>query len=270
MKTKSSIIFIILAGLLLCAGIVMYARNGSVTSGQQTTTTDSTTVDTATATAAAADVAPAWVDSVPHKGFVYVKKLIPDLIEDLRYLTSNNFMGSPADGYQANRVILTQEAATALKGAADEFRKMGYVIQMFDAYRPQAAVNHFVRWAQTDDQRNKADYYPTIAKQNLFPKYIARKSGHSRGSTVDMTIADKETGQEVDMGCHFDFFGEPSWPAFVGTWHGITITEEHHAMRMLLREVMMRHGFKPYDNEWWHFTLKNEPYPKTFFEFPVK
>ena len=118
MKTKSSIIFIILAGLLLCAGIVMYARNGSVTSSQQTTTSDSTTA-AATATATAADVAPAWVDSVPHKGFVYVKKLIPDLIEDLRYLTSNNFMGSPADGYQANRVILTQEAATALKGAAD-------------------------------------------------------------------------------------------------------------------------------------------------------
>lgn len=262
MKSKSRIIFITLALLILFAGIVMYARSGSVADNQQRSTTPKS--------ATVADVAPSWVDSVPHKGFVYVKKLIPDMIEDLRYLTNNNFMDCPADGYEANRVILTEQAAKALSGAADEFRKMGYVIQMFDAYRPQAAVDHFVRWAQTDDQRNKADYYPTIAKQNLFPRYIARKSGHSRGSTVDMTIADKATGQEVDMGCHFDFFGEPSWPSFVGTWHGITITEEHHAMRMLLREVMMRHGFKPYDNEWWHFTLKNEPYPKSFFEFPVK
>ena len=207
---------------------------------------------------------------VPHEGFVYVKNIIPDLIEDLRYFTDNNFMGEKADGYEANYAILSKEAATALSKAADELREKGYVIKIYDAYRPQKAVDHFVRWSKTDDQRNKKDYYPDLAKTSLFPTYIARKSGHSKGSTIDMTICYKDTKEEVDMGSHFDYFGPPSHPSFIGKYPGGEVTQQHKQNRMMLREVMVRHGFKPYDNEWWHFTLKNEPYPTTYFIFPVK
>ena len=206
----------------------------------------------------------------PHKGFVYVKNIIPDLIEDLRYFTTNNFMGMKVDGYEANYAILTKEAATALSKAADELREKGYVIKIYDAYRPQRAVDNFVRWAKTDDQRNKQDYYPDFAKESLFPTYIARKSGHTKGSTIDMTICYKDTKEEVDMGGHFDYFGPPSHPSFIGKYSGGEVTQEHKKNRMMLRDVMVRHGFKPYDSEWWHFTLKNEPYPTTYFEFPVK
>lgn len=207
---------------------------------------------------------------VPHEGFVYVKNIIPDLIEDLRYFTTNNFMGEKADGYEANYTILTKEAATALSKAADELREKGYVVKIYDAYRPQKAVDHFVRWSKTSDQRNKKDYYPDLAKTSLFPTYIARKSGHSKGSTIDMTICYKDTKEEVDMGSHFDYFGQPSHPSFIGKYPGGEVTQQHKQNRMMLREVMVRHGFKPYDNEWWHFTLKNEPYPTTYFIFPVK
>jgi len=209
-------------------------------------------------------------NAIPHEGFVYVKTLIPDLVEDLRYFTSNNFMGAKADGYEANRVILSEAAAKALKAAADEFREMGYVIKIYDAYRPQQAVTHFVRWSQTSDQKNKADYYPTLSKPKLFPTYIARKSGHSRGSTVDMTICHKDSGKEVDMGGHFDYFGQPSHPDFTGKYVGGNVTQQCYENRMLLRKVMLKHHFKPYASEWWHFTLKDEPYPQTYFDFPVK
>lgn len=206
----------------------------------------------------------------PHKGFVYVRSLIPDLIEDLRYFTTNNFMGERADGYEANHAILSKEAATALSKAADELREKGYVVKIFDAYRPQRAVDHFVRWSKTDDQRNKKDYYPDLAKKSLFPQYIATKSGHTKGSTIDMTICYKDTQKEVDMGGHFDYFGPPSHPTFTGKYPGGEVTPQHKKNRLMLRELMIRHGFKPYNSEWWHFTLKNEPYPTTFFDFPVK
>lgn len=201
---------------------------------------------------------------------MYVKNIVPDVIEDLRYYTTNNFTGHRIDGYQANRAIFTREATTALKNAADELRSKGYIIKIYDAYRPQRAVDHFVRWSKTNDQRNKKDYYPTIAKSNLFPTYIAKKSGHTKGSTIDITICYKDTKQEVDMGGHFDYFGPPSHPLFVGEYPGGEVTQQHKKNRMLLREVMIRHGFKPYDNEWWHFTLKKEPYTTEYFDFPVK
>ena len=209
-------------------------------------------------------------DKQPHKGFVYVKDYVEDVVEDLRYFTNNNFMGERADGYNANKAILSLQAAKALKAAADELRKMGYVIKIYDAYRPQQAVDHFVRWSKTKDQRNKADYYPTLDKTSLFGRYIARKSGHSKGSTIDMTICYRDTGKEVDMGSHFDFFGPPSHTMFLGKYEGGNVTKEHQKNRLLLQQVMVKHGFKPYTNEWWHFTLKNEPYPQTWFNFPVQ
>ncbi len=208
--------------------------------------------------------------SVPHNGFVYVKDYIPDLIEDLRYFTTNNFMGARADGYEANRAILSKEAAVALKNVADDLREQGYVIKIFDAYRPQRAVSHFVRWSQTSDQKMKADYYPTLSKKKLFPTYVARRSGHSKGSTIDMTICYKDTKEEVDMGSHFDFFGPASHTMFMGSYSGGKVTEAHNKNRLMLQRAMTKHGFKPYKNEWWHFTLANEPFPSTWFDFPIK
>lgn len=208
-------------------------------------------------------------ESLPQ-GFVYVKDVIPDVIEELRYNTTNNFMGERADGYQANRAILTAEAAQALKNAADELRDNGYVIKIYDAYRPQSAVSHFVQWSKTADERNKADYYPTMSKRSLFGRYISRKSGHSRGSTIDMTICYASSGAEVDMGGHFDFFGQASHTAFVGSYPLGQVTPAHRKMRLMLKGVMTRHGFKAISNEWWHFTLKREPHPTTYYNFPVK
>ena len=205
----------------------------------------------------------------PYPGFVLIRDYVPDVIEEIRYFTTNNFMGERADGYEANVAIASKQAAIQLKEVADELRPMGYVIKIFDAYRPQSAVDHFVRWSKTGDQRNKADYYPNLAKSSLFPTYIARKSGHSKGSTFDMTICYKDTGIEVDMGSHFDYFGQASHTMFLGKYSGGTVTKEHQKNRLLLRRVMEKHGFSPYDNEWWHFTLKNQPYPKTYFNFPV-
>ena len=127
-----------------------------------------------------------------------------------------------------------------------------------------------MRWSKTSDQRNKADYYPTLSKPALFPRYIASKSGHSKGSTIDMTICYKDTGKEVDMGSHFDYFGEASHTMFLGKYNGGEVTKAHQQNRLLLQRVMKKHGFKPYSNEWWHFTLNNEPYPKKWFNFPVK
>ncbi len=206
---------------------------------------------------------------VPHRGFVLVRDYVPDVIEDIRYFTTNNFMGERADGYQANVAILSKQAAIQLKKVADEFREMGYVIKIYDAYRPQRAVDHFVRWAKGPDQRNKKDYYPTINKSNLFPRYIATRSGHSKGSTIDLTICYKDTKEEVDMGSHFDYFGPASHTAFMGDYPGGNVNKTHNKNRMLLKRVMEKHNFTNYQNEWWHFTLNNQPYPKNFFNFPV-
>ncbi len=264
--------------LLSTAGIFIQCKAQPANVGHSDTLTKEVTItvpltqemDSATVPADNTKLSAAAPQREPYEGFVYVKDLIPDLIEDLRYFTDNNFMGEKADGYEANTVILSKEAAEALAKAADELREQGYVIKIFDAYRPQMAVDHFVRWSKTSDQRNKKDYYPNLAKKSLFPTYVARKSGHSRGSTIDMTICDKATGEEVDMGGHFDFFGPPSHPSFTGKYPGGEVTRQHQQRRMMLREVMVRHGFKPYDSEWWHFTLKNEPYPATYFKFPVR
>lgn len=202
--------------------------------------------------------------SEPHPGFVYVKDYVPDVIEDIRYSTDNNFMGAVVNGYKSNAAIITKKAAEKLKEAADEFRAEGYVIKIYDAYRPQKAVDHFVRWAKTADQKNKAAYYPDIAKKNLFPRYIATKSGHSKGSTLDLTICDAQTKKELDMGSHFDYFGSKSHTM----WNGAT--KEQRNNRLLLKRVMEKHGFINYANEWWHYTLKNEPYPHKYFDFDVK
>ena len=215
-------------------------------------------------------------------GFVMLTQAVPDAILEIRYHTTYNFVGERIDGYFEPEALLTHEAAQALKKASDMLKEQGYRIKVFDAYRPQRAVSHFVRWAEAvNDTLMKPYFYPELNKNVLIPEYIASKSGHSRGSTIDLTLFDMRTGKEVDMGGTFDWFGVESHPDFCGnpdtgkytggvSSAGRYITPEQFANRMILRRAMMASGFKPLDSEWWHFTLKNEPYPSTYFTFPVQ
>ncbi|OQB16072.1 MAG: D-alanyl-D-alanine dipeptidase [Firmicutes bacterium ADurb.Bin193] len=199
-------------------------------------------------------------------GFVYVTDEIPAAQLEIRYFSEDNFVGAVIDGYQAPKAILTKEAAQALKKSADNLYEQGYCIKVFDAYRPQRAVNHFIRWAKDiDDTKTKWKYYPDLDKSVLFELgYIAEKSGHSRGSTVDLTLVDLSTGEELDMGSGFDFFGGISN-------HGTDlITKEQEKNRNILRDAMVDAGFEIYPEEWWHYKLKDEPYPDEYFDFPVK
>ncbi len=199
------------------------------------------------------------------KGFVLLSEAVPDAILEIRYYSTYNFVGDRIDGYEEPLALLTAEAAAALKEVSDELVTEGYRLKIYDAYRPQMAVTHFVNWAQDgDDERMKGYFYPDLEKGKLFSLgYISRRSGHTRGSTVDLTLFDMTTGQDVDMGGTFDFFGERSHSDYTG------ITDEQYANRMLLRDAMMSHGFKPLKGEWWHFTLRDEPYPDTYFTFPI-
>ena len=198
-------------------------------------------------------------------GFVSLAEAVPDAILEPRYYSTYNFIGDRIDGYEEPCAILSKEAAAALKEASDEAVRRGYRFKIYDAYRPQRAVAHFMRWAKdTSDTRMKRYFYPDLDKSVLFAQgYIAERSGHSRGSTVDLTLFDMKSGKEVDMGGTFDWFGKESHP----DWRGVT--DKQFANRMLLREIMTAHSFKPIDEEWWHFTLKDEPYPDTYFDFPV-
>ncbi len=198
-------------------------------------------------------------------GFVLLSDVIPSIIQEIRYYSTYNFVGERIDGYEEPCAILTKEAARALKTVSNELIVQGYRLKIFDAYRPASAVKHFVLWGIEDqDIRMKPYFYPELEKQELFSKgYIAKQSSHSRGSTVDVTLLDMQTGKEVDMGGPFDYFGEISHPDYKG------ISPEQYDNRMTLQQVMVRNGFEPINCEWWHFTLKNEPYPETYFDFPV-
>ena len=199
------------------------------------------------------------------EGFVV---LVPSssLQTEVRYFSSENFVGEVIDGYQAPVIYLTREAYEALRSVLVEAETLGFGIKVFDAYRPQQAVDHFVRWAEDlSDIRMKSQYYPEVEKQHLFRDgYIASRSGHSRGSTLDLTLFELETVKELDMGTAFDFFDKSSWS------ESEAVTVQQQDNRTLLRTLMTRHGFRPLREEWWHFTLENEPYPETYFNFPVR
>ena len=202
-------------------------------------------------------------------GFVYVDTIIPDVKVELRYGTTHNFVGDRIDGYVAPKCILTRQAAEALKKVQAELKPFGLGLKIYDAYRPQQASDHFLRWAANrSDARLKAEFYPEVDKKDLFKEgYIASRSGHSRGSTVDLTLVPldaKGPDDVVDMGSSFDFFGPRSWP------DNLSLEPGQRAHRMLLQVLMKKHGFRPYAHEWWHFTLKNEPFPDTYFNFPVQ
>lgn len=215
---------------------------------------------------------PAFSEDVPAPayeypdGFCYVHDLIPDVILDMRYAGTHNFVGDVIDGYEAPYAIMTCQAAEALKEAADEFRSLGYRIMIFDAYRPRSAVKHFVRWSSdASDMRMKEEFYPEYRKKSLLVDqgYIARNSSHCRGSALDMTLTDMD-GVPLDMGTCFDYFGQKSWHGAKG------LTQQQTENRELLKDVMTRHGFKPFEKEWWHYRLTNEPYTGNGFDFPVK
>ena len=197
--------------------------------------------------------------------FVLLSDHVPGIVQEIRYYSTYNFVGDRIDGYEEPVAILSKEAARALKGVANEANAMGYRLKIFDAYRPARAVRHFVFWGIEDlDLRMKPFFYPQLEKQVLFQRgYIAKESSHSRGSTVDLTLLDMGTGKEVDMGSPFDLFDPISHPDCR------EVTDEQYDNRMLLQNLMLRAGFEPIDCEWWHFTLRDEPFPETYFDFPV-
>ena len=200
------------------------------------------------------------------KGFSYVSEIDATIKKELRYGTSNNFIGKPINGYLKDSLIISTPAAIALEKIQTKLILSGLSLKIFDAYRPQQAVDHFVRWAKVmNDTLMKQFYYPDVQKSELFTLgFIASKSGHTRGSTVDLSIVDLKTNKELDMGSSYDFFGEKSHPFYK------KITEAQMKNRMLLRTIMIKNGFIPYDNEWWHFTLKDEPYQTTYFNFLIE
>ena len=221
---------------------------------------------------------PEKTPEMDSSGFVNLSDVVPDAIIEARYFATYNFVGARVDGYLEPVVLYTREAAAALKEVSDDVKAQGYRLKVYDAYRPQCAVDHFVRWGKDlADSLMKPYFYPEVDKSLLFERgYIAEKSGHTRGSAIDLTLFDMATGKELDMGGVHDWFGIESHPDYGGNpdtgeyTGGVQITEEQFRNRMILREAMLRHGFQPYDCEWWHFSLKDEPYPDTYFTFPVK
>jgi D-alanyl-D-alanine dipeptidase len=198
--------------------------------------------------------------------FTPITDVVPDAILEIRYYNTYNFVGARVDGYLEPLALLTKVAADSLLAVSDDLKQQGYRLKIYDAYRPQMAVAHFVKWAEDlNDSAMKPYFYPNVDKSVLFKEgYIAEKSGHSRGSTVDLTLVQEATAKELEMGSPFDWFGEESHLDYTELDSSII------ANRLVLREAMLRHGFKPIDSEWWHFTLENEPYPDTYFDFPIR
>ena len=257
---KKKILVIMVAGALLCSILlcVLFLKKGK-------------------------DKAECATDN--NSEFVTLTDVVPDAILEIRYYATYNFVGQRIDGYEQPTALLTRQAADSLRAVSDDVLKQGYRLKIYDAYRPQRAVDHFVRWAKAvTDTLMKTYFYPDLDKHVLFPQeYIFEKSGHTRGSTVDLTLFDMPTEKELDMGGTFDWFGPESHPDFCGNPEtgeftgdnhkspaGRTITAEQFANRMILRRAMLRHGFKPMTTEWWHFTLNDEPFPDTYFTFPVR
>ena len=209
---------------------------------------------------------PVWADTIStdKSDFAEISSMIDDAAFDIRYYSENNFTGNKIDGYKAPRAYLTKEALSALTKAADDLRSQGYRLLIWDSYRPQKAVDNFVRWINDENDAGDKSFYPDLEKSNLLAgNYIMAKSGHTRGSTVDLTIIKKDGGF-VDMGGTFDLFSEVSHPDYEN------ITEEQKHNRQILHDAMIKAGFKGIDSEWWHFTLEDEPYKDTYFDFDVE
>ena len=241
------------------------------------------------ALAAPTPIAGASAQEPPGGAFALLRDVAPGVIHEMRYTTSHNFVGRPIKGYQEAECILTREAAAALAQVQRAVRARGYTLKVYDCYRPQTAVDHFVRWARRlHDDRMKPEFYPRVDKSRLFADgYIAERSGHSRGSTVDLTLVKLPARRQprwrprmglvdcaapyvqrfpdnsVDMGTGFDCFDTLS--------HTLDprIQGEARENRLLLKRTLEDAGFANYELEWWHYTLRDEPFPETFFDFPV-
>mgnify|MGYP002640936884 FL=1 len=200
------------------------------------------------------------------KGFSYLLEVDESIQQELRYFSSNNFIGKKIDGYKKNTVIISNAAAKALKKVQAELIQMGLSLKVYDAYRPQQSVDHFVRWAKKlNDTLMKQSFYPTVRKSDLFKLgFIASKSGHTRGSSVDLSIVEIKTNKEIDMGSSYDFFGATSYSLYK------KLSSRQEKNRMFLRNIMIKNGFNPYDKEWWHYTLVDEPFPNTYFNFDIE
>ena len=200
------------------------------------------------------------------EGFVYIDDLIEDCIIDAKYAGTDNFMGRPADGYEQPLVVMCAQLAQACVKAADILRKQGYLLKFYDAYRPQRAVDDFCRWGDDPaDQRRKPIQYPNEEKLAMFDKgYIARKSGHTRAKAVDLTLVDMTTHQELDMGSIFDYMDDRSHHGAKG------LTPWQEANRNILKDAMLAVGLELFEDEWWHYSLNPEPYPDTYFDFPIR
>lgn len=199
-----------------------------------------------------------------HEAFTDLSDLIPDLPLEIRYATPHNLTGHPLAGYYAARALLATPAALAFQKAVEQFRKLGYDVLVYDAYRPACAVDDFLRWSkQPEDGLTKDEFYPGLEKDRLFGMgYIAHRSGHSRGSAIDLTLT--KDGVPLDMGSCFDFMDEISWQNAPG------LTKEQEENRAILRGVMCWAGFDPLSTEWWHFRYMNEPFPDTYFDFVIE
>lgn len=205
-----------------------------------------------------------FADEKPDN-FVYVTEIIPNIQQDIRYFGSNNFVGRPIVGYKKPLCILSSVAAHALLNIQTELNKQNLGLLVYDCYRPQMAVDDFILWSQNSDEKTKSLFYPHLDKKELFKRgYIARRSGHTRGSTVDLSIVDLASNQVLDMGTPFDYLDPLSHP------DSQDVTAEQFKNRMLLQSLMIKYGFMPIRTEWWHFTLKNEPYKNTYFNFLVE
>ena len=260
------IITAILALALLCGCSSASAQENVTTESVETAAIESAlNVETAEKEPTVTVDEDGYTLSDDSSDFVLISEAVPDVILEIRYYSTYNFVGDRIDGYEEPLAFCTREAAVALKEVSDDLKEQGYRLKIFDAYRPQRAVTNFMNWAlDAEDTRMKEYFYPELEKDVLFPLgYIAAHSGHSRGSTFDLTLFDMNTEREVDMGGTFDYFGELSHPDYTD------ITEEQYNSRMILRDAMLAHGFRPLDEEWWHFTLEDEPYPDTYFNFPI-
>jgi len=197
--------------------------------------------------------------------FVYLDQVLEHAQYEVRYNSDDNFIGQPIAGYNTNRLVLTRSAALALKKVEAKLKSKGYCLKIFDTYRPQQAVNNFISWSKNkEDTLMKKSYYPNQKKNELFKLgYISTRSGHSRGSTIDLTLAYINTGQELDMGGPYDFFGDISHHTYAD------LSKEQLENRLLLKNVMWNAGFRSYSKEWWHYTLNNEAYPNKYFDYVV-
>lgn len=199
------------------------------------------------------------------RDFVDATTYVPGLVVEMRYAGSHNFVGRPIHGYEAAVCWLTRPAAIALAEVQAELAHFGLGLKVFDCYRPTRAVADFAAWARDlNDTAHRAEFYPDVDKSQLFQLgYIAERSGHSRGSTADLTVIDLATRAELDMGSPFDLFSPRSWPS------SNAVSAAQRANRLMLQSVMHSHGFNPLEQEWWHFTLAREPHPRAYFDFPV-